>query len=102
MRGDRTVNGQHRAAGGRGDRPHLLLVGGKDSAFRSISDLDVRVTLLQERTDLTALQAERADGLVVLPELGPQLVADLGTALHRADPFDAVISFFEKQLLPTA
>lgn len=79
-------------------RPHLLLVGGKDSSFRSITDLDIDVTLIQERDNLTALQIERAHQLVLLDAVDDDLAVEVARDLHRVRPFDGVLSFFESCL----
>ncbi|MFE9019894.1 ATP-grasp domain-containing protein [Streptomyces sp. NPDC007808] len=81
-------------------RPHLLMVGGKDSGFRSIADLDVRITLIQERANLSELQERRADGLFVVEQLDPAWARTMAGSLHRGEaPFDAVLSFAEQHLL---
>jgi biotin carboxylase len=81
---------------------HVLVIGGKDSSFSSIRDLDVKVTLIQERADLTTLQRDKTDNLIVFPTLDPDQVERVAAALHASDPFDAVVSFFESCLLLAA
>lgn len=86
-------------------RPHLLLVGGKDSGFASIAELDIRITLLQERVNLTPWQTERADTLIVYDRLDANLAESTAVFLHGqhgSGPFDAVLSFAEKHLLAAA
>ncbi|MCG6495827.1 ATP-grasp domain-containing protein [Kitasatospora sp. A2-31] len=91
------------AAERRRDRPHLLVVGGKDSGFRSMAELDARITLLQQRANLSDLQRERADGLFVQEELDGAWARSLAEQLHGAGtPFDAVVSFAEPHLLTAA
>jgi biotin carboxylase len=81
---------------------HVLVIGGKDSSFLSIRDLDVKVTLIQERADLTSVQRDKADNLIVFPTLDPGQVEKVAAALHASDPFDAVVSFFESCLVLAA
>ncbi|GHC46933.1 ATP-grasp domain-containing protein [Streptomyces cinnamoneus] len=85
-------------------RPHLLLVGGKDSGFASLAELGIRITLLQERGNLTALQAERADTLIVHDRVDANRAETTAVFLHEhgAVPFDAVLSFAEQHLLTAA
>ncbi|GAA2818641.1 ATP-grasp domain-containing protein [Kitasatospora sp. CM 4170] len=91
------------AAERRRDRPHLLVIGGKDSGFRSMAGLDARITLLQQRANLSGLQRERADGLFVQEELDDAWARSLAELLHGAGaPFDAVVSFAEPHLLTAA
>jgi biotin carboxylase len=78
--------------------PRLLLIGGKDSGFRSTSALDVDITLLQAAEDLTDLQTKRASQLFVCEALAEVGAAEVAAALHGADPFDAVLSFDERRL----
>ncbi|SHL37268.1 ATP-grasp domain-containing protein [Streptomyces yunnanensis] len=88
---------------GRPHRPHLLLIGGKDSGFRSIAELDVRITLVQERANLSELQTRRADTLLVQERLEEGPVRAAAEFLHSTGaPFDAVLSFAESQLLTAA
>ncbi|MEU8887911.1 ATP-grasp domain-containing protein [Streptomyces sp. NPDC048442] len=85
--------------------PHLLLIGGKDSGFASIAELDIRITLLQERAHLTARQTERADTLIVYDRLDAALAESTALFLHEqhgSGPFDAVLSFAEQHLLTAA
>ncbi|MGX1562496.1 ATP-grasp domain-containing protein [Streptomyces sp. NPDC055506] len=86
------------------DRPHLLVVGGKDSGFASLARLGVRITLVQARADLTPLQTERADTLVVHDRLDSGLAEATAVFLHEhgTAPFDAVLSFAESHLLTAA
>ncbi|WP_330455713.1 ATP-grasp domain-containing protein [Streptomyces sp. NBC_00820] len=86
------------------DRPHLLLVGGRDSGFASLAELDIRITLVQERAGLTPLQTERADTLIVHDRLGPALAESTAVFLHEHGeaPFDGVLSFAEQHLLTAA
>ncbi|MEU5053684.1 ATP-grasp domain-containing protein [Streptomyces sp. NPDC021096] len=89
------------SAPARTDRPHLLVVGGKDSGFASLAGLDARITLVQERANLSELQTRRADTLVAHDALGPGLAESTAVFLHEhgAAPFDAVLSFAEPHLL---
>ncbi len=89
------------SAPARTDRPHLLVVGGKDSGFASLAGLDARITLVQDRANLSELQTRRADTLVAHDALGPGLAESTAVFLHEhgAAPFDAVLSFAEPHLL---
>ncbi len=77
------------------DRPHLLLIGGKDSSLGSVSELPVDVTLIQRRAAVTQLQIERPRNLVLLADLDPRAAAGAAAAIHATEPFDGVLSFFE-------
>lgn len=78
--------------------PHLLLIGGKDSGFASIAELAIRVTLIQERKNLSARQTGHATNLVVVEQLTPAAITAVARALHTVDPFTAVLSFYEPYL----
>jgi biotin carboxylase len=77
------------------ERPHLLLIGGKDSSMRPISDLPIDVTLIQRRAAATALQIERSRNLILLADLDPRAAVGAAAAIHAVEPFDGVLSFFE-------
>jgi biotin carboxylase len=81
-----------------GERPRVLLLGGKDSGFRSISELDVDVCLLQVQADLSPLQVERATDLIVLDHLPDSLAERLARELDELRPFSTVVSFYESRL----
>lgn len=83
-------------------RPHVLLVGGKDSAFASIAELDVRVTLLQQRAELTQRQVDCAARLVLTDTIDNTQAEAVAAAVHAVDPFHAVVSFSETCLLLAA
>lgn len=89
---------------GGGRRPHLLLIGGKDSGFASLAELDLRITLVQERANVSALQSRRADTLVLYERLDDDTATRTAEFLHEHgdEPFDAVLSFAEKFLLTAA
>lgn len=81
---------------------HVLLIGGKDSGFASIADLGVRVTLIQQRADLSLLQIQRATRLICRDSIDAQEATAVATALHAVDPFEVVVSFSEASLLLAA
>lgn len=83
-------------------KPHVLLVGGKDSAFASIAELGVRVTLLQKRADLTQRQVDCAARLVLTETINDTHARAVARAVHAVDPFHAVVSFSEACLSLTA
>lgn len=82
-----------------GTRPHVLLIGGKDSGFASISELDIDVTLVQSRQNLSPRQTERATRLLVLDALPLGLVRSLARSLHSEWPLDGALSFYEECLI---
>jgi biotin carboxylase len=83
-------------------KKHILVVGGKNSGFGEIAKLGVRVSLLQTKDNLTPEQIAGADTLITVPEISLEGCLPLVRSLHEIRPIDAIVSFFETCLLPTA
>src|SRR5688572_7377075 len=83
-------------------RKHLLVVGGNDSSAVRAAELDVDVTLFQLRRLLTPAQVGAATRLFVFDFEELEASLALARALHAVFPVDAVVSFWERALLPAA
>jgi biotin carboxylase len=87
-----------RTSGGANGPPRLLLVGGKDSGFRSASDTGVPITLLQSRENVSPMQIQRAAELFVSESFSDPATISLARLLHAQHEFAAVLSFDERRL----
>jgi len=83
-------------------RPHLLVVGGNDSSAVKAAELGVDVTLFQLRRLLTQNQLDAARRTFVFDFEQLDETIAWATAVHRVQPFDATVSFWERALLPAA
>jgi biotin carboxylase len=81
---------------------HIVVVGGKDSAASQLSCNGYEVSFIQEKSAFTALQKKISADAEIVDSLSEESVLDALRALQSRKPVDAVVSFFEECLLPTA
>lgn len=82
-------------------RKRLLMIGGWTELFEKSKACGFDLTVVQKKTDLKPRDFDVADNVVTMPMESAEVV-DVAAALHRANPFDAVISFQEYGVLNAA
>ncbi|MEO3715075.1 ATP-grasp domain-containing protein [Roseateles flavus] len=82
-------------------RKRLLMIGGWTDLFEKSKACGFDLTVIQRKSDLKTRDFEVADHLATLPMNSPEVV-EVACAMHREQPFDAVISFQEYGVLNAA
>jgi len=85
----------------RSRRPRLMMVGGFTEIYRKAKAQGLDLTVAQRLADIAPADLGTVDQLITAPMDDPGL-PDVIAALHRARPFDAVLSFQEHGLLTAA
>ena len=83
-------------------RKHVVIVGGNDSSVLEAVDLGLDFTLLQLRERVTQSQIDNCVRTVLFDFNRIEAVVAFGHAIDRIQPVTAVVSFWEKGLLPAA
>jgi biotin carboxylase len=83
-------------------RPHILVLGGRDSSVVPLEPLGVDVTLFQFPDKVTTAQIGAARRSFLFDADNGEAVTHFARALHERQRVDAAVSFFETCLLPTA
>lgn len=83
-------------------RPHVLVVGGNDSALLEAASLGIDFTLFQLPERVTDTQIGACGRTFLFDFTDEAAAVELGRVVHRLDPVTAVVSFWEKGLLPAA
>ncbi len=81
---------------------HILVIGGNDSSAVKAARTGVDVTLFQLRRLLTNEQMDAAARLFIFDFEDIPAALQLARAVHAIQPLDAVVSFWERALLPAA
>lgn len=76
-------------------RRHLLVVGGRDHTLDKIDALGVRYSMMQVPELANQRQSENAVGYAAMDYRDLDAVLSVAGEWHRADPFDAAVSFTE-------
>lgn len=77
---------------------HIVILGGVRSSTEKIPDLNVRATLVQYSDMLTPEQASDVDRVIAIERHEQNSLETILRDLHRIDPFQAIVSFYETWL----
>jgi biotin carboxylase len=83
-------------------RRHVVVVGGNDSSLSETSGLDVDFTLLQLPERISRTQIDHCVRAALFDFTCVDALTAFGCAINRIQPVTAVVSFWEKGLLPAA
>jgi len=81
---------------------HIVIVGGKDSAPSQLSCDGFVVSFIQTAKEFTELQKRISVDTEIVDTFTVESIVSALNALNARRPVDAVVSFFEECLLPTA
>ena len=83
-------------------KPHVLIVGGWNEILQKAAALPIMTSFFQKAELLTDLQVNLAQHISVFDYGNAEAAVGQAMLLHRARPFDAVVSFTEYGLEPAA
>jgi biotin carboxylase len=81
---------------------HVLIVGGNDSSVLEAGGLGLDFTLFQLPGRVTRVQIDNCANTLLFDFRDSAALMELGGAISRVKPLDAVVSFWEQGLLPAA
>lgn len=81
---------------------HVLMVGGRDHTIHKFQKLGLNYTVIQKHDLVTDLQIKTSQKLIVMDYKNSDELIQVATALHKINPFDAIISFAEYGMYPAA
>jgi biotin carboxylase len=75
-------------------KPRMMMIGGRTEIYQKAQACGFDLTVVQDKSRINAVDMDFIDQLITAPIDDPVLV-DLATVLHRAKPFESVLSFQE-------